>query len=144
MNFILTRLLPYAWPIAAAAGLALLGTVGVQAYQIRGLKLEAKSAEAAANRTALNRFRTQQESLGKIQDEKDSAVRDINAALDALLDSMRERSNRLPEPARAACAGTTGRELSGADATFLVRFAGEADRQRAALDACQKREQALR
>lgn len=57
---------------------------------------------------------------------------------DAALASLRNRpETRLPEPSRAACAGSTGRELSKPDAGFLVRLASEADELRASLRACQ-------
>lgn len=56
--------LPYAWPIAAAAGLALLGAVGVQSYQIKSLKLEA--AVTARNHA---QQRADQESTARIASE---------------------------------------------------------------------------
>ncbi len=78
MNFILTRLLAYAWPIAAAAGLALLGAVGVQAFQIRGLKLEA--ATVARNHA---QQRADQESTARVASEN---FRRIEADLRARAD----------------------------------------------------------
>lgn len=65
------------------------------------------------------------------------AENERNAArLDAALVSLRNRPERLPEPARAACQGSSGTELSGRDSEFLVRLAGRADQLRTALSEC--------
>lgn len=55
---------------------------------------------------------------------------------------VRDRPARLPEPARAACAGASGAELSQPDAGFLVGEAARADELAIALRACQARERA--
>lgn len=63
-------------------------------------------------------------------------VRAINARLADAIERLRQRPARMPEPAREACKGTTGAELSGDDAGFLVREAARADELREALRAC--------
>ena len=60
----------------------------------------------------------------------------ISTDLADALERLRERPERLPEPARAACPGGTGAELSGEDAGFLEREAARADELRSALNAC--------
>ena len=60
----------------------------------------------------------------------------ISTDLADALERLRERPERLPEPARAACHGGTGAELSGEDAGFLEREAARADELRSALNAC--------
>jgi hypothetical protein len=57
----------------------------------------------------------------------------ISARLADAIAGLRNRPERLPDTAAAACAGASGRELSGPDAEFLERLAAEADRLRAAL-----------
>jgi len=64
-------------------------------------------------------------------------IRTINARLADALERLRKRPERMPEPARAACQGATGAELSGPDAGVLVRLAARADELRAALGECQ-------
>lgn len=64
----------------------------------------------------------------------------LSAAHAAVLDELRERPRRLPAPAAAACAGTSGAELSRDDAQFLAGFAHERDNLLAAVRACEKRE----
>jgi hypothetical protein len=75
------------------------------------------------------------------QRAKDNAyevqIRGIGGRLADALERLRKRPERLPEPARAACAGATGSELSGRDAAFLERLAARADELRAALARCQ-------
>jgi hypothetical protein len=68
--------------------------------------------------------------------EKDEALRTVNARLADALVRLRKRPERMPEPARQACEGATGGELSGPDAEVLSRIAAEADGQRAALSEC--------
>lgn len=67
----------------------------------------------------------------------DEELRAINARLADALERLRKRSERMPEPARTACQGATGAELSGPDAGVLVRLANRADELRAALGQCQ-------
>lgn len=145
MNFLSSRLLSYAWPIAASTGIAMLGTIGVQAYQIRGLKLEAAQSLAKATQAA----RTKEQEWAIIYQEttnaKETELRSVAAERDRALAGLRNRPReRLPSAALASCAGSTGRELSERDAAAFIGLAARADTIRAELDACQKREQALR
>ena len=61
----------------------------------------------------------------------------INVDRDALLERLRKRPGRLPQPARAACTGSTGAELSAEDGSVLVGLAVEADTVAAKLTECQ-------
>lgn len=63
-------------------------------------------------------------------------LRTINTRLSDALERLRKRPERMPEPARSACTGTTGGELSAEDAGFLVREAARADGIRSALSEC--------
>jgi hypothetical protein len=75
-----------------------------------------------------------------IEDAKNAEIRVIRGRLDAAVERLRNRPDRLPEASRPACAGATGAELSGRDAAFLERLAARADDIRAELKACQNRE----
>lgn len=68
--------------------------------------------------------------------EKDEELRTVNARLADALVRLRKRPERLPEPARQACEGATGRELAAGDAEFLSRYAARAAEQEAALSEC--------
>lgn len=94
------------------------------AAQLESLKQQEVQRQAWANEVAAARS------------EKDEELRNVNARLADALVRLRNRPERLPEPSRQACEGTTGRELSGQDAEFLTRLASEADQQRAALSEC--------
>lgn len=72
-------LLARAWPLAAALGVSMLGVIGVQAYQIRGLKLEA--AVTARNHA---QQRAEQESTARVASEN---FRRTEAELRARVDS---------------------------------------------------------
>lgn len=74
--------------------------------------------------------------LAKQNQAHADAVRDVNRKLADALERLRKRPERLPDPARAACEGGTGAELSGPDAGFLEREAARADELRAAVSAC--------
>lgn len=62
----------------------------------------------------------------------------IQSKLNIALNSLRDRSARLPKTARANCAGSTGAELSGRDATAFTRLAARADEVRLGLESCYK------
>ena len=70
----------------------------------------------------------------------DAELRRLSAAHAATLHGLRERPQRLPAPAAAACAGTSGAELSRDDAAFLAGFAHDRDGLLAAVRACEARE----
>jgi hypothetical protein len=73
----------------------------------------------------------------KLREIKDAEIDRINGRLSSALERLRARPERLSEPARAACHGATGAELSGRDAGAFERLAARADRLRAALAECQ-------
>lgn len=65
-------------------------------------------------------------------------TREANTRLEYALRRLSERPNRLPSPARAACAGATGAELSAEDGGFLVREAARANSYALALTQCRE------
>jgi hypothetical protein len=101
-------------------------------------------ANAAAAFDASEQAREVERMAGKarqgIEDAKNSELRKVRARLDDALERLRQRPDRLPEAARAACEGSSGRELAGPDARFLERFAARAEEFRKELKACQDRE----
>mgnify|MGYP003531596559 CR=1 FL=1 len=74
--------------------------------------------------------------LAKQNQAHADAVRDVNRKLADALERLRKRPERRPEPARAACEGGTGAELSRSDARFLAGLAARADSIRVGLEAC--------
>lgn len=65
-----------------------------------------------------------------------TALDDVNSRLADALERLRQRPARLPEATRAECKGTTGRELSSADAGFLERLAARAETLRQEVIRC--------
>lgn len=129
---------------ALCALLALaLAAAGVQTLRLKSLQASTAQALADAATAARAQEQVWQTNMSKVRDEKDAEIKRVGAARDAALASLRNRRARLPEAARTACEGATGRELSGGDAEVLVRLAGRADELRAELAACYKREDAL-
>lgn len=90
-----------------------------------------------AEREAHDREEKLQEATNEISRQYQIDRSRISTQLADALERLRERPDRLPEPARTTCHGSTGAELSGKDAGFLEREAARADELRAALDACQ-------
>ena len=90
-----------------------------------------------AEREAHDREQKLQEAANEISRKYQVDRSYISSQLADALERLRERPERLPEPARTACNGSTGAELSGSDAGFLEREAARADELRAALQACQ-------
>ncbi len=121
MSFILTRLLPYAWPIAAAAGLALLGAVGVQTVKLAG-----ERADHADTRTAFAEHRRLAERASRIQSEnfaaKSSAWR---AEQQENADAYRVTTDEL---LGLLAAERTGRQRLSDRLTALAAAAGQAPR----------------
>ena len=97
------------------------------------LAVEQRDQQAQARRIEAQRNEKQQ----RINDELQRQTRLVGARLADVLAGLRNRPERLPEPAREACQGASGAELSGPDAAFLVRLAARADQLRADLTACQ-------
>lgn len=131
---------PYVLLAACAAALALAGGGYLKgrhdehASHLEQLLHDTNEARRIEQRAAANRQ--------EADDAKDAELRRVRDRLGAALDELRHRPERLPEPARATCAGATGAELSGPDAAFLEREAARADDLRAELGACQTRERA--
>ena len=92
--------------------------------------LATQQSEAAKQLQAKN------DQIHKQAQEHADEIRSINARLSDALVSLRDRSKRLPEPARKACEGASGRELAAGDAEFLARYAARAAEQESALKAC--------
>lgn len=101
-------------------------------------RIEQARAEAAEAARAAER--QQQEVVNNVLREQNDRIHSVNAGLRRDLDGLRHRPPRhadpVPEPARAACQGGTGAELSREDAGFLVGEAARADELRAGLAAC--------
>ena len=121
-----------------AALVALLGAfasgVWVQSYRAtakHNAELVAAQDETAAVKRGWER------SLSEQRQEYANEIAAINVDRDALLERLRKRPSRLPQPARAACAGSTGAELSAEDGSVLVGLAVEADTVAAKLTECQ-------
>lgn len=152
------------WPIAAGTlvlGLSVGACIDHTVMSGRIAKIEKAHADVleqiaqvqdSDQRAARSKERDMGRLVGKAEQEKEDAQNQARAAATAALNSerMRQRSERrtasgggVPE-APAACAGTTGAELSRPDAAFLVGFAQRADEQRAALAACYSAYDALK
>jgi hypothetical protein len=90
-----------------------------------------KATQAARDREAA--WQSDAQTITEVHDEE---LRRIAAQHDRDLAGLRNRAARLPEAARASCAGATGAELSSRDAADLVGLATRADAVRADLEAC--------
>lgn len=122
----------------ALLALILLALAAAGGYRV-GVKLkqgEWDKAEIARKDAAEESRRLNQQAATKLKEKRDAEVRTINDRLADALERLRERPERLAEPARAACEGATGAELSGPDAGFLEREAARADELRSALGEC--------
>lgn len=120
--------------------LAILAALGIVAGGGFLLGMEVKqgqwdAATVEAQKSARNTEDLHNQEVANIRSNKDAEIASINARLaDAL--SLRNRPQRLPETARKACEGSTGRELSRQDADVLERLAADAETQRSALKEC--------
>lgn len=123
-----------------AGGLALLGAIWLHGCSV-GKSGEQRKAEAAlVQQTAdvLAKERAWAQAIKGSTDAKDTELRRVGTERDAAIASLRNRTReRLPAASRAACAGSTGAELSEPDAIDLVGLATRADQLRAALAECQ-------
>lgn len=72
----------------------------------------------------------------RIQENRDAGNELVVRQLADALERLRKRPDRVPAAATPACEGSTGAQLSGPDAAFLVREAARADRLRSELTAC--------
>lgn len=121
--------------IACALALLVAFGAGMRTMAYMRDKSENEKALQQAKAEAAETARRAKETA-RVQQEHADEVTRIAAERDHALDRLRKRPARLPEPARTACKGSTGAELSGEDATFLVRESARADELRAALSAC--------
>ena len=122
--------------IAALAALlgAFASGVWVQSYRTtakHNAELVAAQDETAAIKRGWERRLSEQ------RQEYANEIAAINADRDDMLERLRKRPGRLPQPARAACTGSTGAELSAEDGSVLVGLAVEADTVAAKLTECQ-------
>lgn len=129
-------MIPNPWVIIAA--LAVLAGSNAWSY-LHGVEV-AQGRQARLQQQYVDTVRAQERARQHDQDQRTQELSDEKDRIyrDLLLDyeRLRQRAARLPESARADCAGATGRELSREDAELLSRIAADADRQRAALKAC--------
>lgn len=139
---LLGRVPVWAWVLAVA-----LAWGGIGRYQLRSLRAEI-ATERKAQADEIARLKAEAQATestwkGKAHElhrAREIEVGNIAAALDAAERRLRDRPARradLPEAARAACAGSTGAELSGEDGRFLAGEAARANQLRAALAECQ-------
>lgn len=129
---------PRVW--MAIMALCLASYAGGRFQQWRADDRKAQAARLEATEEARERERNAYKAGQEIADAKTRNLRAINDRLRSDLDGLRNRPERLSETSRATCAGASGADLSRPDAEFLVGLAANADRLRAALDACQRRE----
>jgi len=94
------------------------------------------AATVAAQQEAQTQREQQDAAIAKQNQDHADQVRSVNRRLADALERLRNRPERASEPARAACEGGSGAELSRPDAGFLEREAARADELRAALSAC--------
>jgi len=79
-----------------------------------------------------------QEKVNEISQKTYTDLEAINTKLNVNLSELYERSDKryVPKDTKDKCEGSTGAELSRADARFLTREAARADSLRAALKGC--------
>jgi hypothetical protein len=125
-------------PYAILGALILVGSILTGAYFKGRSDMDAVWQEKmiVAERAAHAREIKLQEAANEIGRQYQIDRSRISTDLADALERLRERPERMPEPARAACSGGTGAELSSQDAGFLEREAARADELRAALQAC--------
>jgi hypothetical protein len=99
---------------------------------------------AADELKARNNERQMTEAVGLAEQEKTDEIAKVRTTAAADIARLQNRPDRKPiaaggvPQAAAACAGSTGAELSRPDAEFSLGLATRADEQRAALSACYK------
>jgi hypothetical protein len=128
----------------------IIGAIVVFLLAVTGSYFKGKSdSDAAWTIKISEQERVAREKEQELQKEHNNVANQLRAEnerivsrLDDALEQLRSRPSRLPEPARTACTGSSGAELSREDAGFLAREAARADKLRAELDACYKREDA--
>lgn len=108
-------------------------------------ELRQREVQRAADEVkARTNERQMTEAVGLAEQEKTDEIAKVRSAAATDIARLQNRPDRKPTTAggvpqtSAACAGSTGAELSRSDAGFLVGEATRADEQRAALSACYK------
>lgn len=123
--------------------LVLASALGYGGGRFHQWRADVKSA-AAAQLTKTEQARETERELQRFnqgaQNVKDAEYRRIAARLSDALRELRSRPDRLPEAARTACEGSSGKELAGPDAGFLSGYSADAARLQADYDACSNRE----
>ena len=125
-------------PLAGAVvAIALLGGAYFKGSHDANTKWE---AEAAASKIAAQQQEAAwNESMQRVREKHNEEKAVVQSRLTTALNSLRDRpAVRLPEAARAACAGATGAELSRPDSEFLIREAARADSLAGDLRACKR------
>ena len=129
---------PRVWLVALAL---MLGSYGMGRWQQwRADEREVLTQRAESASLARNVEREIEGKINDVRNAKDAELRRVSSERDAALERVRQRPARLPDAARAACAGATGRELSEPDARTAIGIAADADAILAHLRACEARE----
>lgn len=145
-------LLTNRWVLGGLAGLVMLGFSYWKGYTY-GKEVIQKDWDAAkvvwereiyvAQREARQTERQMQEEADTLRKEKQDAIQNLNRRHAAIVDSLRNRTNRpqtngVPGDSRPAEGerGCTGAELHRQDAEFLIGEAARADEIRIELEAC--------
>lgn len=102
-------------------------------YRVAALEASAKARETETE--LRNTHKETEDDLKQKLAEAADRERDLS-------DELRKRPSRLPPAARAACAGSTGAELSNGDGQFLTWYAARARATQLELEACYAREEA--
>jgi len=97
----------------------------------------AEQKQREENQLRMDNLRTDYEALAEVKDDE---IKRVATERDRLAASLRNRPERMPEAAQAACQGGTGAGLSREDSEFLAGEAARANELRAQLSACQDRE----
>ena len=117
-----------------AAGLAI-GAGGTYKYlkgqQARALLVQSESARETE--------RLIFKGVQYAQNDRNRKETELTAAVDRATARLRDRKDRLPEPARAACQGSTGAELSRPDAEAFTQLGRDAEKVRLDLVLCEDR-----
>ena len=121
-----------------AAGLQAFGAQAAQAEALAAAQEEMRVREASLQAVA-----------AKQRKEKDREIRSLNARVDELLNSVRNRPSRgdkggLSDNSGIGHGSCTGAELYRDDSEFLVRVAREADEIRLAYKQCMAQYEAAR
>lgn len=125
---------PRVWLVAMALMLGSYGMGRFQQWRSDEHDLVAATLKAREHADAVEE--RWQNNVGAINELHQAEIRRVAAARDAAMRKLRDRPERLPEAARAACAGATGAELSGRDSEVLAGIAARADELRASVQTC--------